>query len=157
MTEFDDLYRKHAPEVFRFALYLCGDHAEAEDLTSETFVRVWTAPEPVRLATARGYLFTIVRNLFLQGLRRKKRQTALDDDFPDKSPRPGARAEQEAELDAVLAALQKIPESDRVALLMRAQQDMSYEEIARALGITLAAVKARIHRARLALLGIRQA
>src|SRR2546422_8388620 len=39
---------------------------------SETFVRAWTAPAPVRMATVRGYLFTIARNLFLQSLRRSR-------------------------------------------------------------------------------------
>ena len=51
MTDFGDLYRHHAQDVFRFALYLSGNHAEAEDLTAETFVRAWTAPEPIRMAT----------------------------------------------------------------------------------------------------------
>ena len=62
-----------------------------------------------------------------------------------------------AELRAVLAELQKLPEVDRAALLMRAVEEMPYEEIARALGITLAAVKVKIHRARLALAHIRGA
>jgi RNA polymerase sigma-70 factor (ECF subfamily) len=157
MTEFNELYRKHAPEVFRFALYLSGDRAEAEDITSETFVRVWTSPEPVRMATVKGYLFTIARNLFLQGLRRQRRQVALAEDLPDPASGPGARAESKAEIEAALAALQKLPEIDRAALLMRAFEEMPYEEISVALGISLAAVKVKIHRARLALSGIRDA
>jgi RNA polymerase sigma-70 factor, ECF subfamily len=55
----------------------------------------------------------------------------------------------------VLAGLQKLPEVDRAALLMRAFEEMPYEEIARALGLSLAAVKVKVHRARLALAGLR--
>ena len=44
MTDFSSLYKKYAPDVYRFALYLSGERGDAEDITSETFVRAWTAP-----------------------------------------------------------------------------------------------------------------
>jgi len=157
MTGFSELYKKHAPDVYHFALYLSGEHGEAQDITSETFVRAWTAPEPIRMATVKGYLFTIARNLFLQGLRKKSRHVELDDQLRDPQPSPYAQAEQKEELQAVLAGLQKLPEIDRAALLMRAFDEMPYEEIARALGISLASVKVKIHRARLTLGDIRNA
>jgi RNA polymerase sigma-70 factor (ECF subfamily) len=155
MTGFSELYKKHAPDVYHFALYLSGERGEAQDITSETFVRAWTAPEPIRMATVKGYLFTIARNLFLQGLRKKSRQVELDEHLRDPQPSPYAQAEQKEELQAVLAGLQKLPEIDRAALLMRAFDEMPYEEIARALGISLSSVKVKIHRARLALGDIR--
>ena len=155
MTNFSALYERYAPDVFRFALYLSGDRHEAEDITSETFVRAWTAPEPIRTATVKGYLLTIARNLFLQGLRRKSRQTAIDDELRDPRASADGQAERNSEVAAVLANLQRIPEGDRAALLLRAVEEMPYEEIARALGISLAATKVRIHRARLALADVR--
>ena len=155
MANFSTLYRNHAPEVFRFALYLSGNRTEAEDITSEAFVRAWTSPEPIRAETVRGYLFTIARNLYLQGLRKSKRHVELDDQMADHHASPLAQAEQKAEFRAVLARLQELPEMDRSAVLMRAVEGLAYEEIARALGITLAAVKTKIHRARLALAVIR--
>lgn len=155
MTDFSTLYKKYAPDVFRFALYLSGDRAQAEDITSETFVRVWTSPEPVRMATVKGYLFTIARNLFLHGLRRKSRHVQLDRELPDTQANPYVQAEQKEEVRALLAGLQELPEVDRSALLMRAVDGMPYEEISRALGISLASAKVKIHRARLVLAGIR--
>lgn len=155
MTGFGELYKKYAPDVYHFALYLSGEPAEAEDITSETFVRAWTSSEPMRVATVKGYLLTIARNLYLHGLRRKSRQIALDDELRDPQASPYAQAEQKEELRAVLAGLQKLPEIDRAALLMRAYHETPYEEIAASLGISLAAVKVKIHRARLALAGIR--
>ena len=78
MTDFSSLYRKYAPDVYRFALYLSNERGQAEDITSETFVRAWTSPEPIEMATVKGYRFTIARNLFLQGLRKKSRRVPLD-------------------------------------------------------------------------------
>ena len=157
MKDFAALYQRHAPDVFRFALYLCGERGEAEDITSETFVRAWASPGPIRMATVKGYLFTIARNLFLQGLRRKARHVELRDEHHDPRAGPHAQIEWTAELTRVLAELQKLPEADRSALLMRAVDEMPYEEIARALGLSLAAVKVKIHRARLALAHLRGA
>ena len=157
MTDFSSLYRKYAPDVYRFALYLSNERGEAEDITSETFVRAWTSPEPIEMATVKGYLFTIARNLFLQGLREKSRHAPLDDDLRDRQASPYTRAEQNEKLDSVLAELQRLPEASRAALLMHAVDGMPYEEIARVLGISLAAVKVKLYRARLALAGIRNA
>lgn len=157
MTGFAALYAKYAQDVYHFALYLSGERGEAEDITSETFVRAWASAETIRVATVRAYLFTIARNLFLQGLRKKSRHVALDENLRDPKASPYAQAEQKAELRAVLAKLQTLPEIDRAALLMRAFDEMPYEEIARALGISLAAVKVKIHRARLAVAEIRNA
>jgi RNA polymerase sigma-70 factor (ECF subfamily) len=157
MTDFSSLYRKYAPDVYRFALYLSGERAEAEDITSETFVRAWTSPEPIEIATVKGYLFTIARHLFLQGLRKTSRHVALDDDLCDRHAGPDVQAEQKEKLHSVLTELQRLPEASRSALLMHALDGMTYEEIARVLGISLAAVKVKIYRARLALAEIRNA
>jgi len=155
MTDFTTLYKKYAPDVFRFALYLSGDRGQAEDITSETFVRAWTSRERIEVATVKGYLFTIARNLFLQGLRRKSRHVQLDRELPDPQASPYLQAEQKEEFRAVLRRLQELPEIDRAALLMRAQDGMAYEEISRALGISLSSTKVKIHRARLVLAGTR--
>jgi RNA polymerase sigma-70 factor (ECF subfamily) len=157
MTDFSSLYKKHAPDVYRFALYLSGERSEADDITSETFVRAWTSPQPIVMATVKGYLFSIARNLFLQGLRKKSRHAALDEDLRDPQPGPYRQAEQKQKLDSVMAELQTLPEASRSALLMRAVDGMAYEEIAQVLSISLAAVKVKIHRARLALAGLRDA
>ena len=79
MTDFHSLYVKYAPDVRRFALLLSGNDALADDLTSETFVRVWTARGEIRQATVKAYLFTIVRNLYRDHWRRERRWTELED------------------------------------------------------------------------------
>jgi RNA polymerase sigma-70 factor (ECF subfamily) len=157
MSDFSALYRQYAPDVHRFALYLSGQRADAEDITAETFARVWASPEPIVMATVKGYLFTIARHLFLHGLRKTSRHDALDEEMPDTRMGPAGQAEQSARLRSVLRELQTLPEASRSALLMHAVDGMAYEEIARVLDISLAAVKVKIHRARLSLAGVRDA
>jgi RNA polymerase sigma-70 factor (ECF subfamily) len=99
----------------------------------------------------KGYLLTIARNLFLQGLRKRSRAVPLDESIRDPRPGPEAETEKKAQYRAVMARLQQLPELDRAALLMSAFEGMPYAEIARALGISLAAVKMKIHRSRLTL------
>ena len=149
-TSFVELYGAHSREIYRFALYLSGDPAMAEDIVSETFLRVWDSPSVIRTETVRGYLFTIARNVFLHTHRQSKRLVALEDRYAVTSGTE-RRLQVEENLAATLEALQTLPEIDRTALLMHAQEDVSYEEIARVLGLSLSSVKVKIHRARLKL------
>jgi RNA polymerase sigma-70 factor (ECF subfamily) len=150
-VDFHSLYERHAKDVHRFALYLCGDRSRAEDVAAEAFARAWTGSGEIRAATVKAYLFTIVRNLVREGARRNGREEGLSESVADLRPGPATSADDRLELRAVLAALQRLPEADRAALLMRAQDGMSDREIAAALGLSVAAVRVRIHRARLAL------
>ena len=155
MTEFEALYRRYAQDVYRFSLYLCGEHGAAEDITSETFVRAWNASGEIRAATAKAYLFAIARNYYLGTLRRARARPGshleLDERLADPATRPDQAAEGKVELGRVMAALESLPEADRTVLLLRAREEMTYEEIAQATGLSLAAVKIKIHRARLRL------
>lgn len=148
---FSDLYRAYARDVHRFALFLSGDPALADDILSETFIRMWNARARVDLATVKGYLFAIARNLYLHERRRARRMTGLADQMPDPYPSAHDRTDARDELRAVLVAMQALPEADRSAVLMRAEAGMPYSEIARALGISESAAKVKVHRARLKL------
>lgn len=154
LVDFHSLFERYSQDVYRFALYLSGDPSLAEEIAQETFVRVWVMPGEVRGGTVEAYLLTIARNLYLAERRRAARHVALDSDLPDPKPGPEAGAWGRQELDAVLVALQGLPEADRTALLMHAQDGLSYAAIASALGLSTAAVKVRVHRARIKLRGI---
>jgi RNA polymerase sigma-70 factor (ECF subfamily) len=147
VVTFEDIYGRYAGHVRRFAIYLSGDPSLADDITSETFVRAWTSAAPIRPSTVKGYLFAIARNLFLEEARKRRREADLDFSIADSADLASATAGKEA-LRQTLEDLRTIPESERSALVMRAVEEMSYEEIAAALGISTVAVKARIHRAR---------
>ena len=151
MTDFEALYQKYSQDVFRFALFLSGNRADAEDIASETFVRAWNAPGGIRQPTVKAYLLVIARNCYLHVLRRSGRHSPLEQDFADPRQALHDTAEQRAELEQVMRDLQKLPEVDRTALLLSAAEEMSYEQIAETLALSLGAVKTKIHRARLRL------
>jgi RNA polymerase sigma factor (sigma-70 family) len=148
MLSFQDLYESYAPEVYRFAFWLAGDTSEAEDITSETFVRAWVNRSTIRTETLKAYLFTIARNAFLQRERKGRRQVALADVHPDPAPGPHERVEAQLELLRVQKVLQTLPEIDRAAFALRVQHELPYAEIARVLGLSLAAAKVKVHRVR---------
>lgn len=147
MIDFQTLYERHADAVYRFALYLSGDPMSAEDIVSETFIRVWDARERVELTTVRSYLLAIARNVFLHGKRSERRLLEMPESLPDPGPDVGERIERESELNAALAALQDLPEVDRAAVLLRVQE-VPYAEISTMLGLPAVAVRVRVHRAR---------
>lgn len=155
MISFGELYQGYARDVYRFSLYLSGNPVLAQDITSETFVLCLTSSEPIRAETVKGYLFTIARNLYLKEWRKSARHADLDDSIPDATINIELAAASKERLHAVLKALQKLPEADRSALLMRADDNMSYQQIASVLGLSLSAVKVKIHRARLKLAALK--
>jgi RNA polymerase sigma-70 factor, ECF subfamily len=151
LIDFGGLFERYSQDIYRFALYLSGDQPLAEDICQETFVRAWVTPGTIGAGTVKAYLFMIARNLYKDELTRKARQIALDDNAVDPKPGPDAIAGGRLELDAVLKALQALTEIDRAALLMSAQDGLSHAEIAATLELSVAAVKVRIHRARIRL------
>lgn len=143
---FHSLYEAHAADVFRFARYLTGSADAAADVTSETFLRAWAGRDAVRVATAKAYLFAIARNLCRDRHRDASRWTTAP--VPERAAPPDAEAK--IELQRTFDAIAGLPIDYREPLLMAAS-GMSYDEIARLLGITTGTVKIRVHRARLKL------
>jgi RNA polymerase sigma-70 factor (ECF subfamily) len=145
---FHELYERYSPVVFRFALRLSGDTAAAEDITAETFLRVWAAPASPRLETVQAWLLAIARNLFLHERRRAWRSQALGEHDRSIDPAP---AEAREEWERVSAAVREMAEPDRTILLLRAEEELPWDDIAAVTGLTAAAVRVRAHRARLKL------
>jgi RNA polymerase sigma-70 factor, ECF subfamily len=147
---FEQIYQEHGPGVFRFARMLCGDPHWAEDLTAEAFLRIWTSPIPVRVPTVRAYLLTIVRNLLNEErLRRTRRPSSqLDERLTATGTSLSREVEARDELQVVWKALQELPEMSRVALLLKTEGDLSYEEIGAVLDIPAVSARVRVHRAR---------
>lgn len=150
MTDFHQLYSRYAGDVYRFALFLCGDSAEAEEIVAETFARALTGKAPLASATVKGYLLTIARNLHIESLRHRKRHAELSPELPDPQPHLDHIVSQKSELEALQTFLLQYPEVDRAALLLRAD-GLPYDEISSALNISLAAAKVKVHRLRLKL------
>jgi len=148
MINFQDLYESYGDEVYRFSLWLAGDPLEAEDITSETFIRAWVHTSKIRTETLKAYLFTISRNIYLQHQRKKKRQVVLKDVHPDPAPGPDKQTESHFKLRSVQRIIQTLPEIDRTAFVLRVQHELPYAEIARVLKLSLTATKVKVYRVR---------
>jgi RNA polymerase sigma-70 factor (ECF subfamily) len=153
--DFQDLYESYAPDVFRFAVWLCGERDRAEDIASETFVRAWSRKDNIRTETLKAYLFTIARNIHLEQRRRDNRNIVLEDIHADSSPGPDRTVESRDELGRIERILQDVPECDRTAFILRTGHEISYAEIARILEISLTSAKVKVHRIRKRLLSDR--
>lgn len=151
MSTFEEIYRTYSEDVYRFSHWLCGDPVEAEDIVSETFLRLWGSRDSLQVATMKAYLLTIARNVYVSQRRRSKRYEPLTDSPHDSSPSPDEEAETKDELRVMKSAIAELPEGERTAFLLRTQSGLSYEEIARALGIGISAAKVRVHRSRIKL------
>ena len=151
MDQFETLYRQHASAVFRFAWGLCGNRSCAEDLVSETFIRLLTKAPRIRTRTALAYLLAVTRNTYLKGQRRQSREVELPDEITTPEPDLAGRLDDRARLETVMAALAALAEGERAALLLRIDHELPYEDIAAALDISVGAAKVRVHRARLRL------
>ena len=148
---FGELYEQYSNDVLRFALYLTGSRSDTEDITSETFVRAWLSTAPIRSGTVKSYLLAIARNLHVERYREAGRRGSMPEEVADPAPGPEAWASGRDDVRALISELQRLPEIDRAALLMKAQEGLSYAEIAAALEISVAAARVKVHRARLRL------
>lgn len=148
---FDDLYRTLSGDVLRFAYWLCRDRHDAEDLAAEAFVRAFAGSDAIEARTVKGYLLAIVRNLFLEQQRKRRPSEALDPERHAVDDCPTQAAEGAQTAARLKRALARIGEPDRSALLLRIEADLSYEEIAALLGLSVGNAKVKVHRARLKL------
>lgn len=153
--DFQELYDSYSKDVYRFALWLSGDQARAEDLTSETFIRAWTRRDEIRTETLKAYLISIARNLYLLQLRKDSRMTDLEDIHPDPSPGPDRVTESRHELTRIEIILNAMRECDRTAFVLRVKHELPYTDIARILGLSLTSAKVKVHRVRKKLLNDR--
>jgi RNA polymerase sigma-70 factor (ECF subfamily) len=150
----EELYQRYQEPLQRYLYRLCGSADQAEELTQEAFVRAYTA-----LLAFRGdcsvatWLFRIARNTYLNSLRRPSPTRIDTEEFlsiPDLTSasdpvRQYAAVEQRG---LIALALAQLPEQQRSVLLLRDAEGLAYIEIADVLGISLAAVKVNLFRAR---------
>ena len=156
-----ELIELYQPQVFSLALRMLRRAEDAEDVTQETFIRMFRALDrydPTRSFPA--WLFTIASRLCIDHIRRRKsspvpltqRDVHTDEEYTLEIADPGlgpeeltSRGEEETRTRTLIDSL---PPHYRIVVMLRHQQDLSYEEIAEALHLPLGTVKARIHRAR---------
>jgi RNA polymerase sigma-70 factor, ECF subfamily len=153
--EFTELYRAHLRDVYSYSYYRVGNHHDAEDLTTQTFLQAYRHFERAQRESngrpLRPWLIRIAHNLAanLYRDRSRKPQTAIDEST---MPLPALHTTEDLvegrdELARILEGIDELPDDRREALIMRFALGMDNREIARALGRTDGATKVLIHRA----------
>lgn len=136
------------PRLRRYARALAGNRDDADDLVQDTLERAWAKSGLWRgVADMRGWLFGIMHNLHVDGVRRPRLATVvMDDDTPEQAVAP-TQGERLAVLD-LQAALDQLPVEQKEILLLVALEDMSYADVAKTLGIPIGTVMSRLSRGR---------
>ena len=146
--QFDALVRAHTGDLFRYAYWLCGDEALAQDLAQETFLRAWRSLDTLRdTAAAKAWLITILRREHARLYERKQFDTT-DISELELDDREALTPEQIGEDAIVRAAMQKLDPKYREPLLLQVLGGLSCEEIASELELSSAAVMTQLFRAR---------
>ena len=157
---FELLVTRHTPMMYRVALRITGEPADAEDVVQDAWVAAWRALPRYRSEAAPStWLYRVVTNAALGALRRRRLTVPLDAIEPDAAleladtrPGPESAALSSDTASAVHLALSSLEPNQRVALVLREFEGLSYEEVATVLDTTVAAVRSRLHRGRAALL-----
>ncbi|MEZ5288561.1 MAG: sigma-70 family RNA polymerase sigma factor [Vicinamibacterales bacterium] len=158
---FDVFLLRHSASVFRLARALLRQPDEAEDVLQQTFLSAWRHAAQFRgEASARTWLFAIARHAAVRHRRTRAREPVDDAPIDDLGleagwggPDPEAMAVAAEDRERLSRALAALTDEQREILTLRELEGLSGEETARVLGLGLAAMKSRLHRARLALAG----
>ena len=143
-------------KLFRLALRITLDSAEAEDVTSDTLIKVWNKREELRgVESIEAYCMTICRNLALDRHEKKEAQNlsleANEIDAADNSFTPDEQLERDEKLRKVHELFNQLPERQRTIMQLRDIEEKSYREIATIIGVSEEVVKVTLFRARQAI------
>jgi len=159
---FEILVNRHQTSVLNLIYRFIGDRTQAKDLAQEVFLRVWQAAksyEPKAKFTT--WIYCITANLCLNELKSARRKKLFqflrsdadneihgEKDFPDGSPSPEDLLLAKERSHQITKALQNLPENQRMAVILKRYDDLSYEEIARVMGCSVPAVESLLVRAK---------
>ena len=159
---FEILVNRHQASVLNLIYRFIGDRTQAKDLAQEVFLRVWQASKSYKPeARFSTWIYRITANLCfneLKSSRRKKwfqflrsdadHEVQTEEDFPDNSPSPEDLLLVKERSRQITDALQRLPENQRMALILKRYDDLSYQEIAQILGCSVSAVESLLVRAK---------
>jgi RNA polymerase sigma-70 factor (ECF subfamily) len=159
---FNEVVARYKTKVYNYIYRMTGSSDDAEDLTQEVFIRMYTSVDSFRSQSSLNtWLFRIASNLCIDRFRRGKNRTAaysLDDlvgegetthEVPDCTYEPQRLLENEEMAEQIQHALAQLPEKLRATLLLHDIEGLPYEEIAQAVGCPLGTVKSRLFNARM--------
>ena len=156
---FEKLIERHQSLVIGTVARMLGGNSDVEDIAQQVFIRVWkSAARYVPRAKFTTWLLKITRNLVFNELRRSKRralspiqtETTMEEmPIKDESnPAPDASLLEKELREAIEKAIGELPETQRMAVILRRYEELSYEQIADILDLSVPAIKSVLFRAR---------
>jgi RNA polymerase sigma-70 factor (ECF subfamily) len=146
-SDYEAMVRAHGADLYRMAVWLCRNEAQAKDLVQDTFLRAWRSFDRLRDAgAARAWLATTLRREHARSF--EKPQPVPIDAMPERADLDGGGPEQAGESAWLRAAIARLPERYREPLVLQVLGGLSCEEIGDQLGITPQAVMTQLFRAR---------
>ncbi|MDC6127772.1 RNA polymerase sigma factor [Burkholderia gladioli] len=142
------------PRLWAFSLRLCGNQHDAEDVLQRACVRGLERAHQLQPGTSPlSWMFSIVHSTWINELRsrnvRSRSSMEWDDNFLETVPDPGARNPEETLMNGeIIAAVERLPEAQRVVMLLVAVEGLSYAEAAEVLGVPIGTIMSRLSRAR---------
>lgn len=154
LDAFDALVRAHSAAVYRVALRLLGDAGDAEDAAQEAFLQAWRSLRRFRGDSSFAtWMYRIVTNRCLNILRSRRETAPLEDEGASSAPGPEQVVVARSEFAVLRQAIDELTPGQRATLVLREFEGCTYEEIAEILELSVPAVKSRLHRARVEVLG----
>jgi RNA polymerase sigma-70 factor (ECF subfamily) len=143
------------PRLIALSAGICRDRHRAEEIVQEAFIKLWKNPPDAGEVVYPAWMRRVVTNLSINALQRTKRPGALPEFSNDRalqsSQSVGQQSDVQESLDRVRCAMNRLDDSKRAILMLRAQEQLSYEDIAEHLGVPVGTVMSRLNRARAAL------
>jgi RNA polymerase sigma factor (sigma-70 family) len=147
LPPFEALYQQYHPMVLQVCLgYVQGDRDQAKDLAQEIFINIWRAlPQFRGEAAPKTWIYRITVNTCLMYIRTSRRKEKMAQEAVPHLIQSDGAEEGEAEYQALYQAIGKLPELDRLIIMM-VLDELEYDEIARVVGINAVSLRVRIHR-----------
>lgn len=144
---FNDFYRTHSDDLYRFMYYRCGDKDQSLDLVQEAFMKVWDKCSEVTFEKAKSYLFSAANNLFLNEVRHQKVVLEYANIKPineSTNQDPSYIMEEDEQMKKLQAAISNLTDAQREVFLLSRIDGKKYSEIAEMLDISVKAVEKRM-------------
>ena len=147
---------KLGPRLIALSRGICRDGHRAEEIVQEAFIKLWRQPPDVGEVAYTSWMRRVVTNLSINVLQRTKRPGKLPEYHSDPALHtrrgPEAPMSEQENLDSLHAAMDRLDDGKRAILMLRAVEQLSYDQIAEHLGVPVGTVMSRLNRARKALL-----
>ena len=146
---YESLYMEHVESLRNFLYYKCGNIGQAEDFAQEAFIRMWKNCAKVPFAKAKGFLYTVANNLFLNEVKHQKVVLKFQQraHVTSSNQTPEFLLEEKEFHQRLEAAISNLPENQRIVFLMSKIEKKTYKEIAETLGLSVKAIEKRMSKA----------